>query len=62
MKVTKTDKKILAALAHNSRDTMTNISRKTNIPVSEIFDRLKLLEARLGLRYTVVIENPENIE
>jgi Lrp/AsnC family leucine-responsive transcriptional regulator len=39
------DLKILSSLRKNSRDTLTNISRVTGIPISSVFDRLKRLEA-----------------
>tara|TARA_Y100000310_G_C20689163_1_gene821070 strand:- start:297 stop:785 length:489 start_codon:yes stop_codon:yes gene_type:complete len=42
MKVTKKDVKIISHLRKNSREMLTKLSRKTGVPVSTIFDRLKL--------------------
>lgn len=39
-----TDLKILSQLRMNARETLTKICKKTRIPISTIFDRLKRLE------------------
>lgn len=53
----KSDLKILSALRSNARETLTNISRKTGIPISSIFDRLNKLEAEgIILRHTSLLD------
>ncbi|MDP3917278.1 MAG: Lrp/AsnC family transcriptional regulator [Nanoarchaeota archaeon] len=42
MKITKKDISIVSQLRKNSREMLTKISRKTGLPVSTIFDRLKI--------------------
>jgi len=42
MKITKKDIKIIAYMRNNSREMLTKISRKTGLPVSTIFDRIKM--------------------
>jgi DNA-binding Lrp family transcriptional regulator len=49
---------ILNQLRENGRMSLTDIHTKTGIPVSTIFDRIKILEKRIITRYTTLI-NPE---
>ena len=42
--ISNTDKLILSELRNNSRKPLSEISRKTGIPVSTIFDRIKKLD------------------
>ena len=51
----KKDLKILAYLRNDARMPLTKMSRKTNIPVSTIFDRLKLSENQLIIKHTSLI-------
>jgi len=52
----KSDLNILSTLRSNARETLTTISRKTGIPISSIFDRLKKLEAeRVIVRHTSLL-------
>ena len=41
MNLTKKDMQIITALRNNARESLTKISRKTGIPVSTIFDKIK---------------------
>lgn len=51
-----TDKKILRHLRDDSRVNLTTISRKTGIPVSTIFDKLKQHRGGLLTRFTVLVD------
>ena len=42
MKITKKDIQIISHLRRDSREMLTRLSRKTGVPVSTIFDRLKM--------------------
>ncbi|MBS3097950.1 Lrp/AsnC family transcriptional regulator [Candidatus Woesearchaeota archaeon] len=52
----KKDLLILSELRQNARETLTKISRKTNIPISTIFDKLKIHENGVIKRYTSLID------
>ena len=41
MEISKRDLAILTNLRHDSRMTLTNLSKKTGVPISTIFERLK---------------------
>jgi Lrp/AsnC family transcriptional regulator, regulator for asnA, asnC and gidA len=47
---------LIANLRRNARETLSSISRRTNIPVSTIFDRLKLHERTLIKKHTALID------
>ena len=47
---------ILANLRNNARETLTKMSRKTSIPVSTIFEKLKTYESGLIKKYTSLID------
>ncbi len=47
---------ITNALKENSRESLTNISRKINIPVSTLYDRMKILESNKTIRNTTLID------
>ena len=55
--VDRQDLRILCRLRVNSRETLTNISRETGIPISSVFDRLKRFEA-IGIikRHTSLLD------
>jgi len=53
------DKKIMAALRKNSRDTLTNISKKTGIPVSTVYDRIRTHENSAIKKHTSKLDFPE---
>ncbi len=46
----------LSYLRKNARETLTTISRKTNIPISTLYDRLKLQEKELISKHTTLID------
>jgi DNA-binding Lrp family transcriptional regulator len=52
----KKDLKIIAHLRQNARMPLTKMSRKTQIPVSTIFDRLKLNENNLIKKHTSLLD------
>jgi len=52
----KKDLKIIAHLRQNARMPLTKMSRKTHIPVSTIFDRLKLNESGLITKHTSLLD------
>ncbi len=56
-KIDQKDLKILEFLRNNARETLTNISRTTGVPISSIFDRLKRLE-QIGIirRHTSLLD------
>src|SRR3989338_6278753 len=47
---------ILANLRNNARETLTTMSRKTSIPVSTIFEKLKTYESGVIKKYTSLID------
>ncbi|MFH1770735.1 MAG: Lrp/AsnC family transcriptional regulator [archaeon] len=53
------DKKDIMFLAHlrnNARETLTKISKKTHIPISTLYDRLKLHEGDIITKHTTLID------
>jgi DNA-binding Lrp family transcriptional regulator len=50
------DAAFIAQLRLNSRQTLTEISKQTGIPISTLFDRLKSNEKTIILRYTTLID------
>lgn len=52
----KKDMKILANLRQNARMPLTKMSKKIHIPVSTIFDRLRVNEEDLILKHTSLID------
>ncbi|MBS3163845.1 Lrp/AsnC family transcriptional regulator [Candidatus Woesearchaeota archaeon] len=52
----KRDLLIVCNLRQNARETLTRMSRKTNIPISTIYDRLKHHERDLITRHTSLID------
>lgn len=47
---------IIASLRENSRQSLTDMSKKINIPISTIFDRLRIQEKNLIQKYTSIID------
>ncbi len=47
---------LLSCLRSNARDTLTNISKKTRIPISTIFDKLKEYDKGFIQKYTSLID------
>ncbi|MEM2121844.1 MAG: Lrp/AsnC family transcriptional regulator [Candidatus Woesearchaeota archaeon] len=56
MKITKKDLLIITELRKNARETLTKLSKKTGIPISTIFDRLKLQEGNLIRKHCALID------
>lgn len=56
MKLQKKDISLLKYLRNNSRATLTEISRHTKIPISTLYDRLKMHEKGLILKHTTLID------
>ncbi len=54
-----TDMKIIQEIRGNSRMNLTTISRRTGIPVSTIFDRLKRHEDKLVKKFTAIVDFAE---
>lgn len=53
------DKKDMLFLTHirtNARETLTKISRKTGIPISTLYDRLKSQEESLITKHTALVD------
>ena len=47
---------ILANLRNNARETLTKISKKTSIPVSTIFEKLRSYESTIITKHTSLID------
>lgn len=54
--VAKKELVILSALRENARYSLTEMSRKTRIPVSTLYDRLKSYKGGLIKKYTSVVD------
>jgi DNA-binding Lrp family transcriptional regulator len=50
------DLKFISYLRKNSRQTLTEISKKTKIPISTLYDKLKLHERSIILKHTSLID------
>ena len=55
-KMNQKDLKIIAHLRKDARIPLTKLSRKTNIPVSTIFDRLKAKEKDVIVKHTSLLD------
>lgn len=53
------DLKILAELRKNSRQTLTNISKNTKIPVSTVYDRIRACEEKIIKKHTSILDFPK---
>ena len=47
---------ILAELRNNSRESLTNMSKTTGVPISTIFDKLKYYQGSLITKHTTLID------
>ncbi|OGM02985.1 hypothetical protein A3K72_02540 [Candidatus Woesearchaeota archaeon RBG_13_36_6] len=54
--IQKKDLQIISNLRANSRQTLTDMSKKTRIPISTIYDRLKVNEGNLIKRHTCLLD------
>jgi DNA-binding Lrp family transcriptional regulator len=50
--------KIIAHLRHNSRQSLIGIARKTTIPMSTIYDKIKSHEGRTIKKFTSIVDFP----
>jgi DNA-binding Lrp family transcriptional regulator len=50
------DLKLIAYLRKNSRQTLTEISKKTRIPISTLYDKLKVHEHSVILKHTTLLD------
>jgi len=55
MKITKKDLKIISHLRKNARERLTRISKKTGVPVSTIFDRIRMQYDELIQKHATLI-------
>ncbi len=47
---------LLSFLRQNARETLTKLSKKTNIPISTIYDKLKLYNESIIKKHTSIID------
>ena len=47
---------LLSHLRRNARESLTSISRKTNIPVSTLFDKLKNYQNNIIAKHTAILD------
>ena len=52
----KTDLLIISSLRQNAREKLTEMSKKTRIPVSTIFDRIKMHEVDVIKKHTALVD------
>jgi len=52
----KTDLLIISSLRQNAREKLTEMSKKTRIPVSTIFDRIKTHEGNIIKKHTALVD------
>jgi DNA-binding Lrp family transcriptional regulator len=52
----KKDLPIIAQLRKNSRMSLTKIGRKTGIPISTVYDRMRIHEGKAIKKYTAVLD------
>lgn len=50
------DLKLISYLRKNARQTLTNISKKTRIPISTLYDKLKLHEGSIIIKHTTLLD------
>ncbi len=54
--LSKKDLLILSELRNNARETLTQISKHTNVPISTIFDKIKCYQGNLITKHTTLID------
>jgi len=47
---------VMACLRGNARQTLTDMSKRTNIPISTIYDRLKMQEGDVIVKHTALLD------
>ena len=53
---TKKDSLIISSLRKNAREKLTNISKKIHVPISTIYDRIKLHERTIIKKHTAILD------
>ncbi|MBU0536729.1 MAG: Lrp/AsnC family transcriptional regulator [Nanoarchaeota archaeon] len=53
------DMKILRCLRKNSNQPLTDIARETGIPVTTIYDRMRLHDKEIIRKYTILLDFPK---
>ena len=56
MKLKEKDVEFIKNLRHNSRQTLTQISRNINVPISTLYDRLREQEKNSIIKHTTLID------
>lgn len=56
MLIPKKDLVVISCLRQNARETLTKMSRRTRLPISTIYDRLKYREQDLILKHTSLLD------
>ena len=54
--IDKKDMLIMAHLRMNARETLTRISKKTRVPVSTVYERIKNKEAELIVKHCALLD------
>ena len=52
----RTDQLLIEHLRKNARETLTSISRKTKIPISTLYDKLKLHEKSVIVKHATIVD------
>ena len=55
VKITKRDKALISCLREDARITLTQMSKKTRIPISTLYDRLKAQKGSLIMKHTTLL-------
>ena len=59
MKIPQKDMMIITQLRKNARESLTTMARKTGIPISTIFDKMKLHNGRIIRKHTCLLNFDE---
>ena len=57
--ISKKDAEIISHLRNNARKKITNISRETNIPVTTIYDKLRVHNKKFVKKHTTLLDFPK---
>lgn len=52
----KKDLLIITELRNNARESLTRMSRRTSIPISTIFDKMRFYQGKIIIKYTTLID------
>lgn len=56
LSVSQRDLAVISCLRRNARETLTAMSKKTRIPVSTLFDRIRLFEQGLIMKHAAIVD------